>query len=84
MSTTIDNDMPTSNRNARIMRAYNDALAGRDPNAVGIEELLAAIFAAVPDASDDNIADALEEAECVEREHADELRHYAALKSRWF
>jgi hypothetical protein len=43
----------------QIERAYAAALAGRDPESVNIVELLPAIFAAVPDTSTQEIADAL-------------------------
>jgi hypothetical protein len=42
-----------------IERAYTAALAGRDPERVSIIDLLPEIFAAVPDTSTEEIAEAL-------------------------
>jgi hypothetical protein len=43
----------------RIERAYMIALDGRDPASVNVIDLLPVIFAAVPDTSTQEIADAL-------------------------
>jgi hypothetical protein len=43
----------------RIERAYVAALGGRDPASVNVIDLLPAIFAAVPDTSPHEIAEAL-------------------------
>lgn len=44
----------------RINEAYDAALAGRDPEAISILQLIPAIFDAVPDATLEEIADSLE------------------------
>jgi hypothetical protein len=43
----------------RIERAYKAALGSRDPASVNVIDLLPAIFAAIPDTSTNEIADAL-------------------------
>jgi hypothetical protein len=62
-------------RCTRILTAYKGALGGRDPASVDIRELLPAVFAAVPDTSEPEIAavlrwagrQALREADALER-----------------
>jgi hypothetical protein len=49
----------TNERHARIIEAYNAALGERDASDVAIEELLPAVFAAVPDATIFEIRQAL-------------------------
>jgi hypothetical protein len=46
-------------RSETIIAAWKAALAGRDPAVVDILDLLPAIYAAVPNVSDDEIVDAL-------------------------
>jgi hypothetical protein len=59
-----------------IEAAYKAALAGRDPTTVFITDLLPAIFAAVPDTTTDEIADALRWSARKNFREAEELRRF--------
>jgi hypothetical protein len=63
-----------------IIDAYIIALAGRDPASISIFDLLPAIFEAVPDTSQEEIADALtwKAKRCIAE--ADELKRYRNAK----
>ena len=58
------------------------ALAGRDPEAVSIIDLLPAIFDAVPDTSPDEIVKALRWAGEKAMQEAEELRRYDSMRPR--
>jgi hypothetical protein len=64
-------------RVTRIFTAYKGALGGRDPASVDIRELLPAVFAAVPDTSEPEIAAVLRWA------GRQALREADALESWW-
>jgi hypothetical protein len=73
--------MMTSDRRARILAAYSEALGGREPEAVDIAEIAPAIFAAVPEATIANVKAALvDEGDRLARE-AEALE--AEIKRRW-
>jgi hypothetical protein len=70
----------TNERFALIDAAYEAALAGRDPEAVSIVDLLPAIFDAVPDTSPDEIVETLRWAGEKAMQEAEELRRYDNAK----
>jgi hypothetical protein len=67
-------------RFARIDAAYEAALAGRDPQAVSIVDLLPAVFDAVPDTTPKEIEAALRWAGEKAMQEAAELRRYRNAK----
>jgi hypothetical protein len=60
----------------RIERAYTAALASRDPENANIVDLLPTIFAAVPDTSTQEIAEALRWSARKDLREADELEQW--------
>jgi hypothetical protein len=66
----------------RIERAYVAALNGRDPNLVNIVDLLPAIFAAVPDTTTDEIAEALRWSARKNLREADRLRDIVRQRNK--
>jgi hypothetical protein len=66
----------------RIEAAYQAALAGRDPKTVRIDSLLPAIFAAVPDTTTDEIAEALRWSARKNFREADELERFGQERQR--
>jgi hypothetical protein len=66
----------------QIERAYYAALAGRQPELVSAFDLVPAIFAAVPDATPQEIADALRWSARKDLRAADELAELYRKASR--
>jgi hypothetical protein len=75
-----DKITPLHDRCLAILKGWETGLAGRDPNTVEIQELLPAIFEAVPDTTIPEIREALRWGSRQFAREADELERFKRAK----